>query len=184
MAYTYPPIIINEYLKEKVSQLFNMSLPMFPSMPTNLDDVLQMFPDSNGTFAVYDRMFRMRKKSFPHIKCEQLLYYFYKTINDQDSLIQMTQHIYDLLDRGDESAEDINEWIRKKVVNGVLTIGNDEYLPVRFHYFKIYQLQETRDVVDFGTARTFAGNKIIVDYDYHSVGYSAGNVNYNGTQIN
>jgi hypothetical protein len=38
-----------------------------------------------------------------------------------------------------------------------------------FHNFKIYQLEETRDIVDFGTARTYAGNKIIIDYDWHPV---------------
>ena len=36
-----------------------------------------------------------------------------------------------------------------------------------FHNFKIYQLEETRDIIDFGTARTYGGNKIIVDFDYH-----------------
>jgi hypothetical protein len=27
-------------------------------------------------------------------------------------------------------------------------------------------LQETRDIIDFGTARTYGGNKIIIDFDY------------------
>jgi hypothetical protein len=40
-------------------------------------------------------------------------------------------------------------------------------LPLYFHTFKTYQLQETRDIIDFGTARTYAGNKIILDYDWH-----------------
>jgi hypothetical protein len=38
-----------------------------------------------------------------------------------------------------------------------------------FHDFKIYQLEEARDIIDFGTARTYAGNKIIIDYDYHQM---------------
>jgi hypothetical protein len=36
-----------------------------------------------------------------------------------------------------------------------------------FHNFKVYQLEETRDIIDFGTARTYGGNKFIIDYDYH-----------------
>jgi hypothetical protein len=36
-----------------------------------------------------------------------------------------------------------------------------------FHNFKVYQLEETRDIIDFGTARTYGGNKIIIDFDYH-----------------
>jgi hypothetical protein len=38
-----------------------------------------------------------------------------------------------------------------------------------FHGFKIYQLEEVRDIIDFGTARTYGGNKIIIDYDYHQM---------------
>jgi hypothetical protein len=26
-----------------------------------------------------------------------------------------------------------------------------------------------RDIIDFGTARTYGGNKIIIEYDYHMV---------------
>jgi hypothetical protein len=40
-------------------------------------------------------------------------------------------------------------------------------LPVFFHDIKVYQLEESRDIIDFGTARTYAGNKIIIDYDWH-----------------
>jgi hypothetical protein len=36
-----------------------------------------------------------------------------------------------------------------------------------FHSFKVYQLEETRDIIDFGTARTYGGNKIIIDFEYH-----------------
>jgi hypothetical protein len=38
-----------------------------------------------------------------------------------------------------------------------------------FHEFKVYQLEESRDIIDFGTARTYGGNKIIIDYDYHQM---------------
>jgi hypothetical protein len=38
-----------------------------------------------------------------------------------------------------------------------------------FHNFKVYQLEETRDIIDFGTARTYGGNKIIIDFDYHQM---------------
>ena len=38
---------------------------------------------------------------------------------------------------------------------------------VFFHSFKLFQLEETADIIDFGTARTWAGNKLIIDYKYH-----------------
>jgi hypothetical protein len=185
MAMTYPPVLINAYLAEKVIE----SLPgrfaggmfrFFPTMPTDINQLTEQFPDAAGdVFAVYDRMFKMRKKPFPHIKEEQILYYFYKMANDPVALIETTQAVYDLLDRGDESAEDVNKWIASKVnQNGLVVIAGDEFYPVYFHEFKIFQLEEARDIIDFGTARTYAGNKIIIDYCYHTNGYSAGK--YNG----
>jgi hypothetical protein len=38
-----------------------------------------------------------------------------------------------------------------------------------FHDFKVYQLEETRDIIDFGTARTYGTNKIIIEFDYHQM---------------
>ena len=106
----------------------------------------------------------MRRQPFPHIKCEQLLYYFNALEeNAVPNLIRITQRVQDLLDRGDESAQELNEWASAN--QGAWP----ESKPVFFHNFKIYQLEETRDIVDFGTARTYAGNKIIIDYDWHPV---------------
>jgi hypothetical protein len=146
----------------------------------------------NGAAAIYDRMFKMRRAAFPYIKCEQVLYYLY-SINETavSTLIEATQSIQDLLDRGDDSAKDLNEWIRalhlkqsgsqdtlqqklvKDIVTGVeelksfVTIRGEDFLLPYFHDIKIYQLQETRDIIDFATARTYAGNKLIIDYDWH-----------------
>ncbi len=174
---SYPPIFINKYLAEKVSSQFdgNFTLPFFPTMPTDIDALTETFPLSNGTFAVYDRMFKFRRTPFPHIKSEQLLYYFYKMQGNSELMTEISQLVYDLLDREDESAQELNDWIRSQVIKvdgkNVVNFGtanNPEYFhPVFFHRMKMYQLEETRDIVDFGTARTYAGNKIIIDYDYH-----------------
>ena len=172
MAITHPPSIINAYLQEKISQSFSTTVPFVPTMPTDIDALIQTFPSSNGMFSVYDRMFKYRRTPFPHIKSEQLLYYFYKTSdNAVELLFGATQKIHDLLDREDESAQELNAWISTKVVNDKIVINGTEFKPVFFHNLKVYQLEETRDVVDFGTARTFAGNKLIIDYDYHTVDY-------------
>jgi hypothetical protein len=132
-------------------------------------------------------MFKMRRKPFPHIKEEQLLYYFYKMHSDPEALIFATQVVQDLLDRGDESAEEINLWISEQL-DPVTKLYKSEFLPVYFHDLKIFQLEETRDIVDFGTARTYAGNKIIIDYKYHTKGYpkpetGLGNTSYNDTAL-
>lgn len=191
MAISYAPIFINDYLKEKISAFSNIDVPFFPTNPSTIEQLSQSFANLNnqaGLFAVYDRMFKMRRKAFPHIKDEQLLYYFYGTAEEAlPTLIDSTQIIADLLDRGDESAQDLNTWIASKLTNGVYVKpdgnSNKSFLPVYFHDIKIYQLEESRDIVDFGTARTYAGNKIIIDYCYHTKGYSAGNSAYNDTTI-
>ena len=213
MAIYYPPIFINAFLADKVPSSipnrFASSLKFFPTMPTDIQQLTEQFPEAAGdVFAVYDRMFKMRRGPFPHIKSEQLLYYFYKMAGDPAALIETTQLVLDLLDTGDESAQSLNEWIKdyqsqnpgtpavatdggKPVLiqqvdgNGNLVfdvdgnpvmvskllktarIGNEDFLLPFFHSVKVYQLEETRDIIDFGTARTYAGNKIIIDYDWH-----------------
>lgn len=190
MPISYPPILINKYLQQKLGSSGFGAVPMFPTYPSDFD-ISQGFSiddiTSGGKFffdgqaAVYDRMFKFRRKPFPHIKSEQLLYYFYAlTEQAVENLIEMTQRIYDLLDREDESAQDLNDWIKSQLnPEGLFVDSGKEFYPVYFHNIKVYQLEETRDIVDFGTARTFAGNKVIIDYDYHTKGYVDGS--YNGT---
>ena len=175
MAIYYPPVFINAYLAEKVpaelATRFSSTLRFFPASPTTIDDLTQNFPEAaNDVFAVYERMLKMRRKPFPHIKQEQLIYYFYKTSGDPEALIETTQVVQDLLDGEDESAIDLNNWIAG-LTNGTQAgtksiNGTDFSLPF-FHKIRIYQLEETRDIIDFGTARTYAGNKIIIDYEWH-----------------
>jgi hypothetical protein len=123
-------------------------------------------PVSNGVACTWDRLIKMNRSGFPHIKCEQILYYFYGLGEDSiPTMIQTQEAVLRLLDRGDESAEELNAWCanRKVQLDDGTTVDN----MFLFHNFKVYQLEETRDIIDFGTARTFGGNKIIIDFDYH-----------------
>jgi hypothetical protein len=177
----HPPTIINKYLAEHIDTGFDTSgtTYFFPTLPTQIDALTETFPQSNGVFGVYDRMFKMRRTPFPYIKCEQLLYYFYSVGDDaQRNMVITQQQVSDLLDNGDDSAKDLNEWAAQNTrpanepISPTSLSGkywDDESKPMFFHNFKIYQLEETRDIVDFGTARTYAGNKIIIDYDWHPV---------------
>jgi len=154
-------------------QIFDISpdlVPFFPTGPSTLETLQTQFPE-NGTMAVYDRMFRMRRGPFPHIKCEQVLYYFYATgLSPNIRMIKIQEAIMRLLDREDESAQELNAWTKGKTFDGM-------ECKFYFHNFKIYQLEEARDIVDFGTARTYAGNKIIIDYDYHQMQDIIGSIN-------
>lgn len=181
-AISYPPVFINQYLAEVVPDTlpnrFSSSFRFFPTSPTDINALTEGFPEASAdVFAVYDRMFKYRRSVFPHIKSEQLLYYFYKTSADPEALIETSQVVYDLLDREDESAQELNDWIRTKIgIDGLVTFGSGslarKFKPVFFHNIKVYQLEETRDIINFGTARTYAGNKLILDYQYHVQDYN------------
>lgn len=170
MAIYYPPAFINAYLADKINAVFggDFTVPFFPTAPTDIDTLTETFP--NGMGAVYDRMLKMRRNPFPHIKNEQLLYYFYGVgENAIVNMIEVTQTVQDLMDREDESAQELNAWAESKQASGTpLTNDAGDPLPLPFfHKIRLYQLEETRDIVDFGTARTYAGNKMIIDYEWH-----------------
>jgi hypothetical protein len=165
-TYNTPVLWINKYLEEKITLLTGYNLEaFFPTGPSTLETLQKQFPD--GNMVVWDRMFRMRRGPFPHIKCEQVLYYFYANgdrsgFTAQERMINIQEAVLRLMDRGDESAQELNAWAKGKTFDGM-------QCKFYFHDFKIYQLEEARDIVDFGTARTYAGNKIIIDYDYHQM---------------
>lgn len=170
-VFNTPAIWINKYLQSKLSDAGFEGVPFFPTQPSTIDTLTTTFAGTagSGMMATYDRMFKMNKNSFPHIKCEQMLYYFYATAESAvPNMVKVTEAIYRLLDRGDESAQEVNNWCSNRRVD----LGGTEGLVDNmfyFHDFKVYQLEETRDIIDFGTARTYAGNKIIIDFDYHQM---------------
>ena len=164
-----PGLWVNRYLQEKIFNNTNIGIPFFPPLPNTIDDLTEQWVVINnerisyeGVVAIYDRLIRMRRTPFPHIKCEQLLYYFYATQeNVTESMIKIQEAVLRLMDREDETAEEINAWSK---AHGPIDGMECKFY---FHKFKVYQLEEVRDLIDFGTARTYGGNKIIIDFDYH-----------------
>ena len=186
-TFNTPILWINAYLQEKIAQdvtpLINqigsdqlteytasqgLGVPFFPSRPTSIDEMTEQWVIINderyqtaGVMATWDRLVRMRRSPFPHIKQEQVLYYFYATQEGvTEQMVQVQESVLRRMDREDETAADINEWAKGR------TIG-DMKCKFYFHRFKVYQLEEVRDIIDFGTARTYGGNKIIIDFEYH-----------------
>lgn len=162
-----PVLWINKYLQEKITLLTDIDTPFFPSTPSTLNDLASSFPEG-GVMATWDRLIRMNRSGFPHIKCEQLLYYFYATAeNSILNMVQIQEAVLRLMDRFDETAEEINNWASNRQIrlDDGSVVNNQFY----FHNFKVYQLEETRDIIDFGTARTWGGNKIIIEFDYHQM---------------
>jgi hypothetical protein len=170
-----PVLWINTYIQEKLAVDAKIGVPFFPSLPSSIDDLTERWitVDSQnygyaGVMATWDRMFRMRRQAFPHVRIEQILYYFYATAeNVTENMVQVQEELLRLLDRGDESAQEINKWMADR---GPITINSEIIEPgFFFHDFKIFQLEEVRDIIDFGTARTFGGNKIVIEYTYHQI---------------
>ncbi len=165
-----PMLWVNEYLKEKLAIYLEIGVPFFPPSPNTIDDLTQTFVNINnqnygygGIRCTYDRLIRLRRSPFPHIKGEQLLYYFFATSDGvTDKMIAATELVLRLIDREDETAEEINNWMKGKQISGF----SPKFM---FHKFRVYQLEEVADIIDFGTARTYGGNKIIVEYEYHQM---------------
>lgn len=185
-TFNTPTLWINEYLKEKIGLDTGIGVPFFPSRPASIDELTESWvtitpeyvldasgaPTPNltqesqrlayaGIMATWDRLIRMRRSPFPGIKQEQLLYYFYATEDNViENMVQVQEKVLRLMDNEDHTAMAINEWARNKTIDGM---RNRFY----FHRFRVYQLEEVRDIIDFGTARTYGGNKIIIDFEYH-----------------
>lgn len=175
-----PVLWINKYLQAQISDIFKSdtgddfaTFPFFPSTPSTIDDLTDYFGRSTqGVAATWDRLIKMNRKGFPHIKSEQILYYFYATgENPIEKMVSIQESVLRLMDRFDETAEEINNWCSNRVIRITTPTGTivDLENQFYFHNFKVYQLEETRDIIDFGTARTYGGNKIIIDFDYHQM---------------
>jgi hypothetical protein len=171
-----PVLWINKYLQAKLASKLGYVTPLFPPSPFNIEDLTEKWmtinntntPISNAVAGTWDRLIKMNRTKFPHIKCEQILYYFYGLGEDSKiTMIQVQEEVLRLMDRLDETAEEINNWCSNRRVR--LDDGSEVDCMFYFHDFKVYQLEETRDIIDFGTARTYGGNKIIIDFDYHQM---------------
>jgi hypothetical protein len=164
----FPPTFINQYVVEQLKLFGILSgaeqmVPIFPTSPTNIEDVFKNYIGAPGVsdplLIQYERLIRFRPTPFYRNKREQLVYYLYCTdlskINDSHRIIT------DSLDREDSAGQDVNAFCATQATEG---------LPfnVYFHSIRVYQVDETRDLLDLASARTVYANKLIIEYDYHA----------------
>lgn len=169
-----PMLWINKYFQEKLAENLKIAVPIFPTLPSSIENIQDYFLKINninyeyaGVIGVYDRMFKLRRGPFPHVKCEELLYYFYATdANVTDYMVAIAETLLRLFDGEDESGQDINDWQIGKTINVNGTNLKSEFF---FHGFKAYQLEESRDIASFQSTRTYGAAKLILSYDYHRV---------------
>jgi hypothetical protein len=181
----FPPTFLNKYVKAQLNRfglitdgpegLQQAGLdPMVPALfPTNIEDLyndqIQIRQTDKPILIVYDRLMRFRPTPFYRNKREQLIYFIY--CSDSGKLLDSIRIITDALDREDAAAQDINLWLQNNPIDGTPT-------NVFFHNVRVYQADESRDVVELASAKTLFVNKLIIEYDYHT----NDNITINGIQ--
>jgi hypothetical protein len=161
----FPPTLINKYLLAQL-ELHGLSDPLLdfnpfvPVQSTSIDDLFDELP-VDPYLVVYDRLIRYKPNAFYRHKREQLVYTIHSL--DQAKMFDISRVIAESLDRQDAAGQDVNQWL----------INNPDKLAglthnVFFHSFRVFQIDETRDIVELGSIKFNYRNKIIVEYDYHT----------------
>ena len=174
----FPPHWINAYLFDKLGTEYGPQevgfgpnqtiVPFFAPTPTGRDEIYQQLVQTTGlvqpTMVTYDRLMRFRTSPFYGIKKEQLIYTIYGSVQ---SVQNINIIVSQLLDREDVAAQEINEWAKNNPItlNGTTINSN-----VFFHSVRVYQVDETRDILELASVNMGEwASKIIIEYDYHAL---------------
>lgn len=129
-----PPLAVNGYLWDTMKKIdptltqtkrYGNKTPFFPVG----DSTTGQKQWENKPYFIYDRVFRFASNPFYPKKRESFLYYL--KAKPVESL-QWGAAVQLILDREDDAAKDINDWIRSQ------PNGSDDY-PVYFHNLRVYQ---------------------------------------------
>ena len=171
----FPPTFVNAFVNSELKEFGLMPngpepfQPFFPAqVPDSVEGIYNDIPfirnNPDTTVIIFDRLIRFRPTTFYRHKREQLIYFIYSP--NLTKLLDTTRVIIECLDREDAAAQDLNSWI---ALNDILDENGDS-IPknVFFHNIKVYQADESRDILDLASARTLGLNKLIIEYDYHT----------------
>jgi len=172
----FPAKWLIKYINAELSQYEEIGsssdapmMPIFPTSPISPEEVysnlLQTFPVSEPLMIQWDRLLRFRPHTTHVHKREQLLLFLYTT--DMEKLMAGNIIISQTLDREDYAAQDVNKWLSENHESLVAADPDLGPLNVFFRNIKVFQIDETRDVLELASARTLYVNKLIVEYDYH-----------------
>ena len=174
-TFDFPASYINEYLHEqfiKYNDDINMGEPgngMIPFFPAGQAvDITEIYQDlktsEDGKLPAvlfYDRMIRLRSSAFPIGKREQVLYTVYGSIASCNNIGNV---MLGVLDREDYSAQDLNKWMTD---NKASLVAKGLPMKVFFRSIRVFQADESRDLVELDGYRRGSVHKYIVEYDYH-----------------
>jgi hypothetical protein len=175
-TFDFPIRYINEYLYSEFSKYedINMAIngnitsftPFFPAgQAADLTKVYQDLQTSEDgmipAVLFYDRMIRLRSSAFPIGKREQVLYTVYGSI---PSCTNIGNVMLGVLDREDYSAQDLNKWMSD---NKASLVAKGMPMKVFFRGIRVFQADESRDLVELDGYKRGSIHKYIVEYDYH-----------------
>jgi len=161
----FAPVVVNNYLWS-VMKLMEPSL----SSSSNYGSTIPFLPLGDAaagtlgwgdkTYVIYDRMFKAMKDPSYWVKCEEVKYQL--KAKEQDTFIWGSA-IQQILDRHDDAAKDVNDWIRSN--------GGDNAYPIFFHSMRVFQLArylatDSENIRDL-SSRSFYVTEFAVDMKYH-----------------
>ena len=172
----FPPTFLNAYVNSELKEFglipdgHNPFQPFFPAQnPINIEDIyndsVYIKNNPDAIVVMFDRLIRFRPNAFYRNKREQLVYFIYAP--NLSKLFDATRVMIECLDREDAAAQDLNYWIATNDIeddNGNVITPN-----VMFHNIKVYQADEARDIAELASARTLFLNKLVIEYDYHTI---------------
>jgi hypothetical protein len=172
----FPPTFLNAYINSELKEFGlipdgpNPFQPFFPAQsPINIEDIyndsVYIKNNPDAIVVMFDRLIRFRPNAFYRNKREQLVYFIYAP--NLSKLFDATRVMIECLDREDAAAQDLNYWI---ATNDIEDDNGNAITPnVMFHNIKVYQADEARDIAELASARTLFLNKLVIEYDYHTV---------------
>jgi len=177
-TFDMPLLYINQYLHSLLSSYTDINMAKNPNIDnyvpfvpagvtTNIDAFYENLAATSGfegelpSVIFYDRLLRLRNNPFYVGKREQALYTIHATASQAYKIGLVISQV---LDREDVSAQDINKWMHDNKAD--LTAKG---FPMRvfFRSMKVFQIDESRDLLELQTFKGGTMHKYIVEYDYH-----------------
>lgn len=177
-TFDMPLLYINHYLHSLLSSYTDINMAKNPNIDnyvpfvpagvtTNVDAFYENLAATSGfegelpSVIFYDRLLRLRNSSFYVGKREQALYTIHATASQAYKIGLVISQV---LDREDVSAQDINKWMHD---NKTDLIAKGLPMRVFFRNMKVFQVDESRDLLELQTFKGGTMHKYIVEYDYH-----------------
>lgn len=152
-----PVLSVNRFLWNDMTALddsllsqYGTIIPFFPLADSRAGDAGW----GSKPYVVYDTLFKMRGKPFYPVKKIQVMYFVRGTAEDVITWSNVIGHI---LDREDESAQDINNYLR----------DNEPDAGIYFHKTRVLQIDMVNDQRQDLSVRQQYTSSMIIDLEYH-----------------